>query len=193
MGISHNQVDVVFFKEKIIRIYLLLLIATNAFCQFSLVFLNKLDLIENWRKIYNAFIQKSDQISKTVIYSVCEFMMILFLLLSLWNVERSNACLLILIVFLLYCAILVPIVLFSYFKVEKIEEYAHIAKITLFAICFFSGAFSFSIWTRAGIVRDIPELEIDKSVIDRRKFPHYVDRIFDYNHDYTTTDTNVLF
>ncbi len=52
--------------------------------------------------------------------------------------------------------------------------------------------FSFGIWVRAGIVRDIPELEISVENIDRRKFPHYVDRVYDMSKPFDNVEKDKL-
>lgn len=90
---------------------------------------------------------------------------------------------------LIYWTVLTVIVLISYFMIEKNKYHFCTWKkfLILTALLLFV---SFGIWTRAGIVRDIPELEIDKHNIERRKFPHYVDRIYNYNHDYSDYDSD---
>ena len=60
------------------------------------------------------------------------------------------------------------------------------------AFLFLLACISFGIWTRAGIVRDIPELEISRNKVERRKFPHYVDRIYDFDHDFDNDNSNII-
>lgn len=87
----------------------------------------------------------------------------------------------------LYWIILIPIVLISYSKIEKMK-YSQLAGKLILASTVFLVVIPFIIWTRAGIVRDIPELEISRERVERRKFPHYVDRIYDYYHNFTDSE-----
>ena len=46
----------------------------------------------------------------------------------------------------------------------------------------------FIVWIRAGVIRDIPELNVYSDSIERRATPHYVDRIYDLDRPFDETD-----
>lgn len=72
-------------------------------------------------------------------------------------------------------------------KLISIQLKMKVAVIIALILCFAG----LGIWSKAGILYDIPELDIEKDNIERRKNPKYVDRIYDLDTPFNSNEDKI--
>lgn len=92
--------------------------------------------------------------------------------------------------FMLYFVLIITISILSYVLIEQkanniILKHKKKSSIILLVLCFIELGMSFYYYQRAGVVRDVPELNISTSNISKRMHSSYTDRINDYDHDFS--------
>lgn len=61
-----------------------------------------------------------------------------------------------------------------------------------FAVCVAASGLSFAVYMRAGVVRDVPELEISASDIHRGIHAEYNNRVYSYDHDFESGNSGKI-
>lgn len=74
---------------------------------------------------------------------------------------------------------------FTYHLIEKRITINKISRICLIFSFIIVNAFALWVYQKGGIVRDIPELDIQEGVTDPKIFERYTDRIYQYDHEFS--------
>lgn len=87
------------------------------------------------------------------------------------------------------CLVILIISIISYFLLEKllnsiISKRPVLSMSILILCCLFISGVGITLYTRAGVVRDVPELGIYTTDVHRGMHAEYNDRIYDYDKDY---------
>ena len=77
---------------------------------------------------------------------------------------------------------------FTYYIIEKKVSVNKASRICLLIAFLSVNVFALRIYQQGGVVRDVPELDIKKGVVDPEAFERYTDRIYMYNHDFSKED-----
>lgn len=88
---------------------------------------------------------------------------------------------------------LIIVLIISYLSYRYIEQ--KLSKKNIFILCLMTtiilGLLSFRIYLKAGVVRDVPELNISKKEAVYKMHAKYVDRIYDYDRDFDNSIDNI--
>ena len=88
---------------------------------------------------------------------------------------------------ILCCLIGIALLLsfFTYYLFEKRITINKLSRICLILSFIIVNVFALWIYQRGGVVRDIPELDIQEGVTDPMAFEQYTDRIYQYDHEFS--------
>ena len=87
-------------------------------------------------------------------------------------------------------AILVVVILLSfitYYMMEKKIRPTNVSRLCLLLFFLVVNAFALWIYSRGGVVRDVPELNISKDSPDPQAFERYTDRIYQYDYEFSSS------
>ena len=92
---------------------------------------------------------------------------------------------------ILLCLIGITIMLsvITYYYIEKRLTITKLSRFCLMISFFIVNTFALWIYHKGGIVRDIPELDIQEGVTDPMIFEKYTDRIYQYDHEFSQDDS----
>lgn len=92
---------------------------------------------------------------------------------------------------LVYLAVVFAVSVVTYFFVEQKIKSSKAAWISVAAAEVLTCAAAFVVYMHAGVIRDVPELDISKSAVHRSMHAEYCDRIYKYNKEFSEDDNRI--